>query len=294
MKPTSSSSSAEFESYRTLLQGIAYRMLGSVVEAEDIVQETYLKWVDCERNQVQNPRSWLVTVCSRLSIDRLKSAQYQRENYVGPWLPEPLVVSETSPFDEASIDDSVSIALLYTLERLSPGERASFLLHDVFDYSFDEVAAILEKTPEACRKLASRARARAKENKPRFETSPETHELLMDSFFKAVKEGDLDGIKNLLAEDATLISDGGGKALAARKILEGAAIIGKFFVNIAKQEKASLSQFERRFAWYNGAPGLLVFENGNLVTAINLGISNGRIQNFYIHRNPDKLALMQS
>ncbi|MCH6258172.1 RNA polymerase sigma factor SigJ [Puniceicoccaceae bacterium K14] len=281
---------SDFQSYRSLLQGIAYRMLGSVSEAEDIVQETYIKFSKQNKDEINNLRSWLVTVCSRLSLDRLKSAQRQRETYVGPWLPEPWLTTEESPADHAQIDDSISTALLYTLERLSPGERAAFLLHDVFGYSFDEISKILEKSPQACRKLASRARTQAKEEKPRFETNPSTHQKLIQSFLAAIKEGNLATLEEILATDVTLVSDGGGKAFAARKILHGIPTIGKFFITTSRQAAQSENTYEYRPTWYNGSPGLLIYENDIPVSAINLLVSENQIHGFYIHRNPDKLA----
>ncbi|MDQ8205258.1 RNA polymerase sigma-70 factor [Pelagicoccus sp. SDUM812003] len=284
------SRAATFESYRALLQGIAYRMLGSVAEAEDIVQETYLKWDQTDTQTIANARAWLVTVCSRLSIDRLKSARARRERYVGPWLPEPLLVEESSPADQLAIDDSVSTALLYTLERLSPAERAAFLLHDVFSYGYEEIASILDKTPAACRKLVSRARAAARERKPKFETDPQLHRRLMESFLDAARQGDLAALESLLAQDATLVSDGGGKAFAARKVLQGVAIISKFFVTTSKQAAQSGNVYAHRPTWYNGAPGLIIYENEIPVSAINIHVSENRIQGFFIHRNPDKLA----
>ncbi|MEM9158802.1 MAG: RNA polymerase sigma factor SigJ [Verrucomicrobiota bacterium] len=285
--------SSPFESYRSLLQGIAYRMLGSVAEAEDIVQETYLKFSAANPAEIQNLRSWLVTVCSRLSLDRLKSAQRRRETYVGPWLPEPLLTTDATPATQLSIDDTVSTALLYTLERLSPSERAAFILHDIFEYSFDEISEILNKTPAACRKLASRARTHAQANKPRYETTPETHQRLIDSFFKAIKEGDFETLEQILAEDVTFISDGGGKAIAARKALEGIDIIAKFFIGINKQAIASNLQYTYQPTWYNGAPALLLFEHDQAITAFNLHVVDKRIQTIFAHRNPDKLALLK-
>lgn len=281
----------DFEQFRSLLHGIAYRMLGSTVEAEDIVQETYLKYAsESDKATIRNLRSWLVTVCSRLSLDRLKSAQRQRETYVGPWLPEPLLQTHESPADQLSVDDTISTALLYTLERLTPSERAAFLLHDIFGYSFDEISEILEKSSQACRKLASRARTHAKENKPKFETTPQAHQRLINSFFTAIKEGDLDSLKNILSEDVTLVSDGGGKAFAARKVLQGIPIIGKLYMNLAKQAAQSNTYYDYVATWYNGSPGLVLYENGTPVTAINVYVSENRIQHFFVHRNPDKLA----
>lgn len=283
-----------FESYRALLHGIAYRMLGSISEAEDIVQETYLRYATKSNDdEIQNLRSWLVTVCSRLSLDRLKSAQRQRETYIGPWLPEPLLQTEKSPADELAIDDSVSTALLYTLERLSAAERAAFLLHDIFGYSFDEIAGILDKTPQSCRKLASRARAQAVKAKPRFEVTPQTHRKLIDSFFTAIREGNLASLENILTENVTLISDGGGKAFAARKILHGIPLIGKFYTNITKQAAASGNHYRFEQTWYNGTPGLIIYENDIPITAINLFVSENRIHSFYVHRNPDKLNIFR-
>lgn len=279
-----------FQQYRSLLQGIAYRMIGSVAEAEDIVQETFLKWSHQDTTLVRNARAWLVTTCSRLSIDRLKSAQVQRERYIGPWLPEPLLISEESPASHADLDDSISVALLYTLERLSPAERAAFLLHDVFDYSFEEIGEILEKSSVACRKLASRARSHAKSNKPRFPADTKLHNRLIESFLSAVQNGEVEQLRDLLAEDATLISDGGGKAFAARKPLLGADIICTLFATLLKQALRNGTQHEYFPTWFNGTPGVLVFENSTLASAYSFEVSEEKIQAIFVHRNPDKLV----
>ena len=283
---------SSFESHRALLQGIAYRMLGSVAEAEDIVQETYVKYSAADATGIENLRSWLITVCCRLSIDRQKSAQRRRETYVGPWLPEPLLVTDSNPAEQLSVDDTVSTALLYTLERLSASERATFILHDIFEYSFEEVSQILGKSPAACRKLASRARDHVQASRPRYPSTPETHQRLINSFFLAIKDGDFESLEKILAEDVAFISDGGGKAIAARKVLEGVEIIAKFFINIDRQSAASGKRYTYRSIWYNGAPALLLLEDGNIITAFNLHVINNQIQTIFAHRNPEKLSLI--
>lgn len=279
-----------FETHRSLLRGIAYRMLGSLADAEDMVQESWLRWSHSDITGIQNPRSWLVTTVSRLCLDRLKSARMQREEYYGVWLPDPYSAEMTE--DRSDIDDSVSIALMLVLEKLSRTERAGFLLHDVFGFTFDEVAGILGKTPVACRKLVSRARERVHADRPRFTTSREEHEELLSRFMAACRAGEVAPLLELLHPDAELHSDGGGKAITAPKVLDNPALIAKFFVRIARETRPSGGFRETKAAFFNGVPGVLVFNKGELVSAIALEVINGQIVRIYAHRNPEKLKLI--
>ena len=268
-----------YETLRPLAFSIAYRMLGSVSEAEDVVQEGLLRLH--RARDVQHPKAFVATVVTRLSIDELRSARARRETYVGPWLPEPIVT------DSRPEDDSVSMALLVTLESLNPVERAVFLLHDVFDYGYDEIAEIVGKTRENCRQLAVRARRHVEAHRPRFEPSREQREALAARFFEAIREGDLDGLVELLAEDAVATGDGGGKAAARRTPLRGGAKIARFMVGLMRLAERESYEFD--FCEVNGRPGALIRQHGQVVSALSLEIADGRVTEFLSVANPDKL-----
>lgn len=281
---------AVFESHRVMLRGLAYRMLGSVAEAEDIVQETYLRWSEAEHDDIRSPRAWLVKVCSRLAIDALRSARIRREHYVGPWLPEPwIAIDEDRVAEQMELDDTVSMALLVVLEQVSPSERAAFLLHDVFDFDFEEVAQLLGKSSAACRKLASRARERIRVGQSRQAADAADHRRLTEAFFLAAREDDHEALMSIFHEDVVLHTDGGGKAQAARRIVRGANAVSRFFRGVFANPKADAHQYTTRFAWFNGAPGLLLYEDNQLVTAITLDVEDGTIRSVFAIRNPDKL-----
>jgi RNA polymerase sigma-70 factor (ECF subfamily) len=268
-----------YESLRPLAFSIAYRMLGSVTEAEDVVQEGLLRLHRAD--DVEHPKAFLATVVTRLSIDELRSARSRRETYVGPWLPEPIIT------DSRPDDESVSMALLVTLEALSPVERAVFLLHDVFDYGYDEIAEIVGKTRENCRQLAVRARRHVEARRPRFESSREQREALAARFFEAIREGDLDGLVELLAEDAVATGDGGGKAAARKTPLHGGAKIARFILGLMRLAGREGYVFE--FCEVNGRPGALIRQHGQIVSALSLEIADGRVTEFLSVANPDKL-----
>ncbi len=282
----------EFEPHRGAIEALGYRMLGSAFDAQDLAQETYLRWIEAapKPGELKSLRSWLLKVASRLALDRLKSAQRKRMTYVGPWLPEPWLVDDNSPADAATTDDSVTIALMLAMERLTPAERAAFLLHDVFGFSFDEVAETLGKSAAACRKLTSRARASVREDRPRFALDHASHRRLLAAFFAACESGDLARIKELLASDAVAISDSGGKAIAARRVLHSADHVSRFCAGVFASAKRFPKETTLEFTRFNGLPGILLRENGVLVTSFSLAIANGRIAQLFIHRNPDKLA----
>jgi RNA polymerase sigma-70 factor (ECF subfamily) len=275
-----------FESHRGLLQGIAYRMLGSVSDAEDMVEETWLRWSRMDTKTVESPRSWLVTVVSRLCLDRLKSAQVQREHYYGTWLPEPFLEQTAGPSAD-QVDESVSVALLLVLEKLSPVERAGFLLHEVFGYSFEEIATILDKPAVTCRKLVSRARIRVRSEKPRFTVTNREHEELLMRFLDACRAGKLEPLMELLGDSVALYSDSGGKAAAAARVLIGREEIARFLTNLRRTRQAMLEGVRTTF--FNGVPGALFFEEGHVGTALCLEIRDGKIAAIFAHRNPDKL-----
>ncbi len=283
-----------FEQHRATLEGIAYRMLGTLEEARDVVQDTYLKLDEAELGRLQNPRAWLITVCSRLALNQLQSARVRRELYVGDWLPEPFPQpADADPGSRAELDETISVALLIALEKLTPVERAAFLLHDVFDLSFDEVATALQRTSASCRQLASRARKRVRADKPRFRSSPEEHRRLLEGFFGAAREGDLQRFSSLLADGVELYSDGGGKVTALPRVLRGAADVASFLVAVFGDYRRKNTPLRAVSQWLNGSPGLLVLEDGVPATAITLEVSEGRIHRIFAVRNPDKLKAFQ-
>jgi RNA polymerase sigma-70 factor (ECF subfamily) len=276
--------------YRPRLFGIAYRMLGSIVDAEDAVQETFLRFeqVRSRGDYIAAPEGWLVSVITRFCIDQLRSARVRREAYVGPWLPEPLI-TETGPDVQEVVEtaESLSLAFLLLLERLSPVERAVFLLHEVFDYPYAEIAPIVDKSDSACRQLAKRARERLEIDRPRFEVDPEFGERLVTAFVRASSEGDLPGLLSLLTEDVELVADGGGKVPAARKPLHGADRIARTLIGFVPLAPAGWTATP---AAVNGDPGLVVrYADGRPLAVFAFEIAGGRIARLRIVSNPDKL-----
>jgi RNA polymerase sigma-70 factor (ECF subfamily) len=287
---------ASFEPYRRRLRGLAYRMLGSMADAEDAVQETYLRWHAARRETVLDPRAFLMTTTTRICLDMLTSARARREEYVGPWLPEPVLdTAALAPDSHTELAEDLSIALLLTLDRLSPLERAAFLLHDVFDFSFSEVASALDRSEAACRQLAARARAHVREVRPRGATVPRTgaseidtkHAHLMSAFVKATSSGDLNGLMQLLAGDVRVVTDGGGKVLAALNVLEGADHAARFLVGATR--KGWRDDYTLRFATINGLPGIIIDSPEGPVQTNAFEIEDGVIRALYVVRNPDKL-----
>ena len=286
---------ASFEPYRRRLLGLAYRMLGSMADAEDAVQETYLRWHGANRDAVSNPRAFLMTTTTRICLDMLTSARARREEYVGPWLPEPVVdTAALAPDTRTELAEDLSIALLLTLDRLSPLERAAFLLHDVFDFSFSEVASALGRSEAACRQLAARARAHVRAVRPRGTTPPAPsgdidakHAQLMSAFVAATLSGDLQALKQLLASDVRVVTDGGGKVLAALEVLDGADRASRFLVGATR--KGWREDFTVRFATINGLPGVIVDGPEGLVQTSAFEIDGDLIRAVYVVRNPAKL-----
>ena len=276
------------ESLRPLLFSIAYRMLGSVGEAEDVVQEALLRH-HREAATVESPRAFLTTVVTRLSIDQLRSARARRETYVGAWLPEPLLTGEDeSPERHAEVADSLSQAFLVLLESLSPVERAVFLLREVFDYDYDEVARIVGKSESNARQLAVRARRHVDDGRPRFEADRQARTELAEHFFAAARDGDLEGLERMLAADVVLYGDGGGKAPAAARPVHGRARVGKFVAVLARQ--AERFGLELRRTEVNGQPGMMVLTPaGALVSVLALDVADGQVQAIRSVVNPDKL-----
>ena len=278
-----------YNQYRPLLFSIAYRMLGSVMDAEDAVQEAFVRWRRAPEAEVRSPKAYLSAVVTRLCIDRLRSARKRREEYVGPWLPEPLP-DERAPdvAENVVLEESVSMAFLVLLESLTPVERAVFLLREVFDYDYAEVARIVGKSETNCRQISHRARAAVSARRPRFERSPEEEERLTNGFLQACSAGDMDGLVALLSEGVTLWSDGGGKTRAARNPIHGATNVARFFSGILNKVPPGLSV---RRASINGRPGFVgYFGDGSPQSVTTFGFEEGRIAEIRLVVNPDKLG----
>lgn len=277
----------QFNQQRALLFSIAYRMLGSAMEAEDMVQEAFLRWQEVNEAEVKSPKAYLSTVITRLCIDQLRSARVQREEYIGPWLPEPILTTQTNQSDDpVLLAESVSMAFLVLLEHLNPVERAVFLLREVFDYEYAEIARIVDKSEAHCRQLARRARHYLTAQRPRFEPASEEQQRLTTQFMETCLTGDLSGLVDLLADDIVLWSDGGGKVASALRPICGAIKVARFFLTVGKKIP---SGFVFRLAWINGQPGIIGYENGRPSLVITLDMGDGHIQRIYIVRNPDKL-----
>jgi RNA polymerase sigma-70 factor, ECF subfamily len=285
-----------FESYRRRLLGLAYRMLGSMADAEDAVQETYLRWHAADRRNVSDPRAYLMTTTTRISLNMLTSARARHEEYVGPWLPEPVLDTKAiAPDCQTELAEDLSIALLLILDQLSPLERAAFLLHDVFDFSFGEVATALERSETACRQLAARARAHVRAARPRGATASAVrsgevdakHAQLMSEFMAATRSGDLNALMQMLASDVRLMTDGGGKVPAPLNVLDGADHAARFLVEVTR--KGWREDFRPRFATINDMPGIIIDTAEGLVQTAAFEIEGDVIRALYVVRNPDKL-----
>lgn len=286
---TEAAALARFEGERRRLAGLAYRMLGSLAEAEDVLQDAWLRWQRSDIQAVENPPAFLTSVVTRLCLDRLKAAKARREHYVGSWLPEPLVASAGYTAEpEGEIAADLSVALLLALERLSPLERAAFLLHDVFERDFAEVAAILDRSEAACRQLAARARANVQLERPRFPLAAGEGERYARAFQAAARGGDIGALESLLAEQVVLTSDGGGLKQAALNPIFGRDRVSRFFAGLARKP-ARLAIARQRFLTINGLPGILMeYEDGHLQTDA-FEIADGSIVAIYVVRNPQKL-----
>ncbi len=284
-----------FESHRKTLEGIAYRMLGSLAEASEIVQETYIKWHQQDIGAIDNPRSWLITVCTRLSMNQLKLAYKQREDYIGEWLPEPLVEDFSDPLHaQLEFNESLSMALLRVLEMLSPTERAVFLLYDVFELSFSEIADTVHKTPAACRQLASRARKHIRENRPRFNATPDEHRTLLHQFGTALKTCDFNELVSIFAEDIEVYSDGGGKVSALPKVMHGHLSAARFLFKVYSDFQKQNIEIDIVPQRFNGSLGMLIYENKVLSTTLMVECTYGKICRIYAVRNPDKLGKVET
>lgn len=281
-----------FQEYRPLLFSIAYRMLGSVADAEDIVQEAFVRWHQGAETKVRSPKSYLSAVATRLSIDHLRSARVRREEYVGPWLPEPLLADRSlDAVETIELDETLSMAFLVLLENLTPVERAVFLLREVFDYDYAEIAHIVGKSEANCRQIARRARESVAARRPRFETSVEQEKRLMNGFLEACFNGDMESLLALLSEDVILWSDGGGKVRAALNPIYGSEKVSRFLLGILGKTPPD---FSTRMVSVNGDPGVVGYVGGQPMSALSLDAAEGQIQAIRIVVNPEKLKTIPS
>jgi RNA polymerase sigma-70 factor (TIGR02957 family) len=275
-----------FVTHRGLLFTVAYEMLGSATDAEDVVQEAWLRWAGVDRAEVRDPRAYLVRVVTRQALNRLRTVSRRREDYPGEWLPEPLL-TDPDMADDAELSENVSIALLTVLETLGPVERAVFVLHEVFETPYDEVAEVVGKTPAAVRQIAHRAREHVAARRPRMQVDRAQREATLEKFMAAVTSGDVQGLVEVLAPEVVLIADGGGLVRAARKPLVGSETVAVFLARVA-----DLSGLVATTARFNGMPGAR-FDVGGEVTAVSLVIENDLITRIYAIRNPNKLGRLE-
>ncbi len=279
---------ASFDRHRALLFSIAYRMLGSVSDAEDVVQETFIHFQGARDATIENPRAYLVTIVTRLSLNHLQSARVRREQYVGTWLPEPLLTDDSNdPFSVVRVDESLSMALLLLLERLTPLERAVFILREVFEFSYVEISAALGQSDVHCRQLLHRAKQHVGTVRQRFQTNKEQHHALIERFSAAARSGDMEGLLSMLSADVQLVSDGGGKAGALPNIITGAEKVSRGIVlGMAHYVPPEVTY---RPAWINGEPGVVSYLNGQPFSAVIIEVRDSLIQTVFVVTNPDKL-----
>ncbi|RZA34057.1 MAG: RNA polymerase sigma-70 factor [Lysobacteraceae bacterium] len=281
-------SEAVFNSLRPRLFSIAYRMLGIRADAEDVVQDAWLRWHGTPKEEIVSLEAWLVTVTTRLAIDRLRTTKVDREAYIGWWLPEPLVeLDEKTPESTLELANDVSVAMMWLLERLSPEERAAFLMRQVFDSDYAEIADVVQKSEPACRQLVHRALERVQQQRPRFDVPKDKHRELLGRFMQAASQGRLADMRALMSDDVQLVSDGGGKVSSFMRILEGAGRVAGVFWSL---EHRYPEQVSYKPALVNGEPGLLRYVQGKLESVQSFIVDNERIVAVFVMRNPDKLA----
>jgi RNA polymerase sigma-70 factor (TIGR02957 family) len=289
-----------FDEHRALLISVAYRILGSVTDAEDAVQEAWLRWSGVNPSDVRDPRAFLVRVTTRLAIDRLRRAKTRRESYVGPWLPEPILTGRDVAEDVA-LAESVSMAMLVVLETLSPLERAVFVLREAFGMPYAEIADVLGRKEEAVRQLGRRARDHVQERRSRFDTDESEQQRVTERFLEATSTGDLDALMSVLSPGVTLVADGGGRALAPRRPVQGAEKVARFLLAIATEERMArflrsvgrepiVADLRVRVAPVNGGPGILVVSGDKPISALVLDVSEGVVRSIHLVANPEKLA----
>ena len=282
---------AIFDRHRSRLFGLAYRMLGTPDEAEEVVQDAYIRWHTADMATIENSEAWLVSVTTRLSIDRLRKVSRQRETYIGPWLPEPLMISTArSPEEDAELASSLSTAFMLMLERLSPAERAVFLLHDVFDSSYSDIARIMEREEPAVRQMLHRARQRVRADKPRFIADRDEHRRLVERFAQAAYTSDETALLDLFSPDISVMSDGGGRVTAARKIVRGLHKVVRIFTVALSP---SLGGLTWKLVEINGEPGIIEYYDGEPFAANTFTTENGKVTEMYRIMNPDKLKILR-
>jgi RNA polymerase sigma-70 factor (TIGR02957 family) len=288
-----------FDEHRGLLVSVAYRILGSVSDAEDAVQEAWLRWANVDHSEIADPRAFLVRVTTRLAIDRLRRAKARRESYVGPWLPEPILTRQ-DPAEDAAMAESVSMAMLVVLETLSPLERAVFVLREAFGMPHAEIADVLGRKEEAVRQLARRARDHVRERRSRFDADQTEQRRVTERFLEATTTGDLEALMEVLSPGVTLVADGGGKALAPRRPVRGADKVARFLVTVATEERMArflesvgsepAPDLRIHLAQLNGSPGIVATSGGRPITALVLDVADGLVQTVHLVTNPEKLA----
>lgn len=279
---------AVFQAHRDRLWRIAYGIVASPDDADDLVQDAYVRWHGTDRSQVRNPEAWLVTTTTRLGIDRLRASRSERSVYVGPWLPTPVVDPAPLPDRTAEIASELSVAFLALLERLAPEERAAFLLREVFDVPYPEIARVLERSETACRQVVHRARGRVRAEGVRFRPSDEELEGMARQFSAALHADDYEALVEILTPDASYVTDGGGKAWAARRVVTGADRVARCVLGVSRKRRAS-GGMDERMARINGEPGLLTYRHGLPIAVTVFGLAEGRIHGVYRVLNPDKL-----
>jgi RNA polymerase sigma factor (sigma-70 family) len=281
-----------FQQYRPRLFGLAYRMLGTPADAEDVLHDAWLRWDAQEISALDEPEAWLVTVTTRLALDRLRRAKTEREHYTGPWLPEPLGAAPDAPDATLERSETLTLSFLLLLERLSPEERAAFLLHEVFDYSHAEAAGILGIGEDACRQRVHRAKARLREGRPRFHLDEKAQRRLLERFVAAMRKPDLETLRALFAEDAVAVADGGGVARAILQPVHGSERLARLYLQIAQMSNNFGLRYELRML--NGAPALLTWRGEQLFVATWIDCENDRITAIHAIRHPDKLARIEA
>jgi len=279
----------QFETYRPLLFSIAYRMLGSATDAEDIVQEAYLRYQATTPDQIVSPKAFLSTIVTRLCLNQLRSAKAQRESYLGPWLPEPVLTGPDdrfAPTQQVELHETLSLAFLVLLEQLTPVERAVFLLRDVFDYDYKEIAPMIGKTEAACRQLFRRAKQHIAAHRPRFKPAPDAHHQIFTQFLRAAGSGDMDGLLQLLADDVTLWADSGGKVRGIKRPLRGREVVARFLLASPQIPEES---YQPDIANVNGEPAMILRAGSEARVVVSISIDQGRIYAIWVIGNPDKL-----
>jgi RNA polymerase sigma-70 factor (ECF subfamily) len=281
-----------FETHRPGLFRLAYGMLGRIAPAEDAVQETFIRWQKLDIEQIRSPKKFLTTIVSRICLDEIKSAKSRKEQYIGPNLPEPFLTAENeTPEEKMELTESLSMAMLVVLDNLTPVQRAVFILREVFDYDYTSISEIINKSESHCRKIAQRARESVREKKPSLKKNTTKQKVFVTSFIKALQNGELAELKNMLAKEAILYSDGGGKVAAAPKPIAGAAKIAKFLTSLRRKLTQSLRM---EFAEINGGPSIIFYLDGQLYNVWSFYIDNDKIQNIYVVLNPEKLEHIRS